>query len=125
MYLLNRHTVTLLRSNGVPEYNEDGDLIPAEREPFTIKGCMQPFRKRNSRSEEQLVLPENVRLEDVKVFYTKFELRPASNFSNIAADVVQYRGDVYEVFSVWDFSDFPLAASHYAAVLIRRDKINV
>jgi hypothetical protein len=125
MYLLNRHTVTLKRSNGVPEYNVDGDLIPAKREEFPIKGCMQPFRKRNSRSEEQLVLPENVRLEDVKIFYTRFEVRPASNFTNTAADVIEYRGDVYEVFSVWDFSDFPLQTAHYAAVLIRRDKINV
>lgn len=124
MYLLNRHTVTLQRSNGKPYTDEFGDLVAPERESFPIKGCMQPFRKRNSKSEEQYVLPENVRLSDVKVFFTKFEIRPADNYTNTPADIIIYKNDVYEVFSVWDFSDFPLNSSHYSAVLIRRDRLN-
>lgn len=124
MYLLNRHTVKLLRMNGVTNYDINGDLVVAEREPFQIKGLVLPYRERNSKSREQLVLPNGTRLSDMQIFYTKYEVRTSSNFGSKGADVIIYKGIEYEAFSYWDFSDLPLEASHYSIVLIRRDNMN-
>jgi hypothetical protein len=81
-------------------YDEHGRWNEAKREVVTLLVYLQP-----ARPHEKMELPENRRTEATLKFFSESELYGTSVKDQRNPDVIEYKGDQYEVTSVKDWSE--------------------
>jgi len=79
---------------------------------ISIEGSVQPVN-----GEDLLNLPEAQRSKGVLKIFTDVKLYTVSTKNNFMADILEYKGDKYEVQEVKDYSDYFF--SHYRAILTK------
>jgi len=124
MKALNKQPFIRRRSDG-GYYNEEGKWINGDLTDLDIRGSLQPIG--NLAQEIQRVLPEGVRMDDVRVLYTRTEVRVGNDRTGVEADDIIFynpfveRNEVYEVFRVDPW--FALhRLSHFKAYIFLKDR---
>lgn len=116
--LLKTHTLTITREGNDTDkgrYDESGKWInPTATEDFDVIGNLQSYKAANA----QKVLPEGTRTSDVKIFYTKEDLRTMEQFNNLPADKATINSKVYTVFTELDWTEFNLTPDHRAYIFL-------
>lgn len=112
MKLLNLQKFTRLRAESGGYYDSTGKWVDGTKTSLSFKGSIQPLGA--SARELQEVLPEGVLLDDVRVLYTKTNLRTGSDRTGVEADEVDFQGQEFEVFKVDQWYAFK-KLSHYKA----------
>lgn len=115
--LLKYQPLTITRYSNGGYYREDGEWIVGSTSPLTIQASVQPYQK----SEQQIILPEGVTEDDVRLVMTKSQLQTASEYNNNNADTTVIEGHVYEAFSVKNWTLYN--TSHNECIFVRKDKI--
>lgn len=124
MKALNKQAFVRQRSDG-GYYTPEGEWINGDLTNLNIRGTLQPIG--NLAQEIQRVLPEGVRMDDVRVLYTVTELRVGNDRTGIEADNVIYsnpltsRDEVYEVFRVDPWVALH-RLSHFKAFVFLKDR---
>lgn len=124
--LYKSHCLTFTQKTTAPTIGRDGRVVDSnDSETIIAEGHLIPFREYNNK----LVLPQGVREQDVKIFYSKVKtIRQADEKSKLPAALTTIDGDVYEVFNKrpWDGSK-PLGiirgTDNYDYVLIRQNPV--
>lgn len=120
MRLLNRHKVLILRNALKGHYDLNGDWVDnSEPIEMHVIGNVQPYLKSNT----QVKLPDGIREDDVRIFYTRAVLQTANKKNGTMADKMVYKGTHYEAFTVFDWGGQG-RLEHHAVVFIKEDKMN-
>lgn len=100
----------LVARRAAPTFGSNGKIVTGSSLSFRIDACVQPFNPLRS----LLVLPEGVRVEDVKTIdtTTPMQCNPP--------DSVTIAGDAYSVFAVDGPNNFGNAAPRYTAYAARQ-----
>jgi hypothetical protein len=127
MKALNKQAFVRQRSDG-GSYGANGKWTNGNLVDLDIRGSLQPIG--NLAQEIQKVLPSGVRMDDVRVLYTRTELRVGNDRTGIEADNVVYsnpltgRDEVYEVFRVDPWTALH-RLSHFKAFIFLKDRDKV
>lgn len=118
--LLKTHSLVVTRKSPTGEYNDDGDWVDGTTlDPFTVKGSLQPFRQGKSKVE----LPDGVRQQDVRLFYTKAILTTSDEILNQEADTTLIDGIPYECWYVEPWVGNSLMTDHHKVFWVREDRL--
>ncbi len=113
MRLMNTHSVVFTRTGTPtekPRFNSTGRAVhPDETSEITATGSLQPYSTMNNR----LPLPEGVREEDCRIFYSKDDLRTVEQFNNNLADKAEIEGKWYKVMRKGPWQGFKTRVDHY------------
>ena len=127
MKALNKQPFIRNRSEG-GYYDLDGKWIDGDVVSVDIRGSLQPMG--GLAQEIQRVLPEGIRMDDVRVLYTRSEVRTGNDRTGTEADDILYsniltgRDEVYEVFRVDPWVALH-RLSHFKAYVFLKDKDKV
>lgn len=113
--------LVFLRDTGKGGYNEAGEWEESSRVRIPMRGSLQPFTMNKSST---LVLPEGIKYNDAKVFYSTETIQTVDQFDMTKADVTFIEGLEYVAMGV---ADWRYAVSqrmrHCETLLVRRDKL--
>lgn len=101
--------------------NDWGQIEEVANEVVEARGSLQPM----SLGEKTKVMPESLRTNDAKIFYTKTELLPSRTDSNnvqLFADYVFINNHKYIVYDAGDWTTNTSNLAHYKVVLVRTEK---
>ena len=97
-------------------YDKSGQYVSATTVTLIdAVGNLQPWTPYNN----QLVLPEGTREQDLRIYYTKTELRVVDQYENLPADETTIDGDNWTVFTKQPWTGYSLTPDHNSYVLIR------
>lgn len=103
---------TIRRQSAPTEFK--GRFVAGAETILSTDGTVQRMSAR-----ERLLLPEGVRQSDVIKIYTTFAFRVGNEENQIPGDIIEYKGDDYEIFQVEDWNDTMIP--HYRANARRVD----
>jgi len=110
--LLGSTTLTVTRDAGT---YVDGDWVPSTS-TLTIRGSLQPISGRERQS-----LPEGYRSPGRFKLYTRAVLQGAvGGDAGHNADLITYRGSVFEVASIEDWTEHRASTAHHQYLLLAR-----
>jgi len=92
-----------------------GEFRPGKEETFEVVANVQ-----NATPDEVLQVPEGRRGGEQKVVYTEHELQAANESAQLKGDIFEYKGNIYEVHKVEDWSDMT-DLPHYKSICLKRD----
>lgn len=121
MRLLNVSKIKVVRY-GEQAVDDNGNIVTTQKQTFAIVGNWQPVPN-VQKGEVAKVLPSGVTIDDVVVFFTKFELKPDNEKSGITGDEVELDGWRYKVHQERNWSVQPLTIRHREYLLIRKTKL--
>lgn len=113
--------LTFLRDTGNGYWDEAGKWREGVREPIVFRGSLQPFSMGRSKT---LILPEGLKSQDAKVFYSTETIYTVDQFSMTKADVVFIDCLEYVALSTDDWRHTVSSRlRHCETLLVRRDKL--
>lgn len=90
---------------------DDGSWIPGAETPTTIQAVVQ-----DASADDLLVLPEGERTEDSIKIHTVEFLQTANEDGQVAADNVEYEGELFKVMKVFKRKTL---GNYYKAIAVR------
>ncbi len=124
MKALNKQPFIRNRSEG-GYYTQSGKWVDGDTISLDIRGSLQPVGA--LAQEIQRVLPEGIRMDDVRVLYTRTDVRTGNDRTGTEADDILFsntltgRDEVYEVFRVDPWTALH-KLSHFKAYVFLKDK---
>ena len=113
--------LTFLRDVGEGSWGEDGAWHESPRKLIKIRGSLQPFTMNKSST---LILPEGLKYNDAKVFYSAEQIQTVDQFEMSKADVTYIEGLEYVALGVADWRHAVSSRMrHCETLLVRRDKL--
>ena len=108
-------TYTIERATSEGSWGDDGRFKRGAKKEFEIEASIQPLTGNMIK-----LLPEHRRNSESVIIFSSERLFPTDEKSQRAADIVNYDGKKFEVFTVkkWaEFTDIP----HYESIAIMED----
>lgn len=119
MRILRKHRAELIRYDSKGYYDENGRWVRGtDSKPEPLLCCIQP----NFKKDGQKDLPEGVSEKDCRIIWTETELKGASEYGNIEADIVRYQGQDFEVFDA-DHWYGAGKINAWEGLIIKKDKL--
>lgn len=123
--LLKKNTLLITRWDATTGgYDADGEYVEPDKDealnPFPVQGSLQPY----SAGKTKVELPEGVRANDARVFYTVARLLTSDDAVDQKADITFIDNAPYELFHVEDWYSPAFRTAHYKCVFIRQEKMN-
>jgi hypothetical protein len=120
--LLKTSTISL-QPGPTGDYDENGDwtsdVLPDE---VDIQASVQPFWRQSSNGKTRVSLPEGVRVEDVRVIYTKDEIKTSGISSKREADRITLEDTTYYAYLKRNWTLYGLSVDHFEVFFIRDDE---
>ena len=120
--LLKTHTLSISRKDP-----DTGYIDPTTRRwvegtatAIDVQGSLQPFRS----GESLIDLPEGIRTQDTRVFYSVDEIKTELEEINQEADETVIDNIAYKCFFVEPWKGLGLSIEHYRSIFIRKDKLS-
>lgn len=114
--------LTFLRDTGTGGgWGEDGNWQEQRRSPIKVRGSLQPYTMSRGST---LTLPEGLKYNDAKVFYSGETIFTVDQFDMTKADVTFIDGLEYVAIATADWRyTVSRRVRHCETLLIRRDKL--
>lgn len=118
--LLQTHTVSLYRTTGVGEYDEDNNYIAPVETTTQLICNVQPYREGN----QTFRLDEGYRNVDALIVRSTEELQAADDVTQDLSDEILYLGKRYFCKTVAPFIGYGLVdLEHYECLFYKKDKV--
>lgn len=108
-------TYSVTRAKGPGQWCDDGKYKRGESKVFDMEANIQPLSGNMIK-----LLPEHRRNSESVIIFSEERLFPSDEKSQRAADIIEYDGKCFEVFTVKKWSEFT-DINHYESIAIMED----
>jgi hypothetical protein len=108
-------TYSVTRAKGPGQWGDDGKYKRGKSKVFEMQASVQPVSGNMIK-----LLPEHRRNSESVIIFSEERLFTSDEKSQRAADIIEYDGKCFEVFSVKKWSEFT-DINHYESIAIMED----
>ena len=118
--LLSLTTISLTRNSG--DYDADGKWVTGADTPITIKGNIQPVWRQSNSGIISQALAEGIQIEDIRIVYTRDDVRTFSTTSKAMADRITIDGLTYYAYRMRKWTYYGTDIDHNEVFFVREQE---